>query len=61
LLRSTEGQGGGATGTVLDDRLTIACGDGAIRIVELQKAGGRPMKAEDFLRGSPVGKGVQLS
>lgn len=61
LLRSTKGEGGGAPGAVLDERLTIACGEGAIRIVELQKAGGRPMKAEDFLRGTPVGKGAQLS
>jgi methionyl-tRNA formyltransferase len=61
VLRSTKGEGAGAPGTVLDGRLTVACGDGAVRIVELQKAGGRPMKAEDFLRGSPVGKGAQLS
>jgi methionyl-tRNA formyltransferase len=39
---------------VLDDCLTIACGDGAIRILELQKAGGKPMKAVDFLRGTPL-------
>src|SRR5262245_37957601 len=49
LLRSTRGEGGGAPGVVVDGRLTVACGDGAVRIVELQKAGGRPMKAEDFL------------
>ena len=48
------GEGSGAPGTVLDDRLTIACGDGAVRILELQRAGGRPMKAEEFLRGTPV-------
>jgi methionyl-tRNA formyltransferase len=61
VLRSTKGEGAGVPGTVLDDKLTIACADGSIRIVELQKAGGRPMRAEDFLRGSPVGKGAQLS
>jgi len=54
VLRSTKGQGGGAPGTVLDDSLTVACGDGAVRIVELQKAGGRPMKTDEFLRGTPV-------
>ena len=42
-------------------RLTIACGDGAVRIVELQKAGGRPMTAEEFLRGTPVRAGTALS
>src|SRR5450432_3251602 len=43
VLRTTAGEGGGEPGVVLDDRLTIACGEGAIRIVELQRAGGRAM------------------
>jgi methionyl-tRNA formyltransferase len=64
VLRSTRGEGQrkdeAAPGTVLDDGLTIACGDGAVRIVELQKAGGRPMKAEEFLRGTPVCSGAAL-
>jgi methionyl-tRNA formyltransferase len=37
---------------VLDERLTIACGEGAVRVLELQRAGGKPMKAEEFLRGA---------
>jgi methionyl-tRNA formyltransferase len=61
LLRSTRGEGSGSPGTVLDDRLTIACGEGAVRIVALQKAGGRPMQAEEFLRGSPLRAGAALS
>jgi methionyl-tRNA formyltransferase len=61
VLRTTRGEGSRAPGTVLDDRLTIACGEGAIRIVELQKAGGKPMKAEDFLNGTPVPSGTRLS
>jgi len=60
VLRSTRGEGRGTPGTVLDDNLTAACGDGAVRIVELQKAGGRPMKAEEFLRGTPVRSGTAL-
>jgi methionyl-tRNA formyltransferase len=60
-LRTTRGDGSGALGTVLDERLTIACGNGAIRIVELQRAGGKPMKAEDFLRGTPVPPGTRLA
>jgi methionyl-tRNA formyltransferase len=60
VLRTTRGEGSGAPGTVLDDGLTVACGDGAVRIIELQKAGGRPMKAEEFLRGTPVRSGVAL-
>jgi methionyl-tRNA formyltransferase len=60
VLRSTRGEGSGAPGAVLDDRLTVACGDGSVRVVELQKAGGKPMKAEDFLRGTPVPGGIAL-
>ena len=60
LIRSTKGEGGGPPGAVLDDRLTVACGDGAVRLVELQKAGGRPMPAEEFLRGSTLRKGEVL-
>jgi methionyl-tRNA formyltransferase len=60
VLRTTKGEGGGIPGTVLDEHLTVACGDGAVRIAELQKAGGRPMKAEDFLRGTPVHPGTAL-
>ena len=39
---------------MLDDKLTVACGSGAVRIVELQRAGGKPMAAEEFLRGMPI-------
>ena len=53
ILRCTLADGGGAAGDVLDDHLTIACGEGAIRILELQRAGKAPMKAEEFLRGTP--------
>jgi methionyl-tRNA formyltransferase len=61
VLRTTKGDGGGAPGTVLDDQLTIACGNGAVRIVELQRAGKQPMKAEEFLRGTEVAKGALVS
>jgi methionyl-tRNA formyltransferase len=46
---------------VLDDKLTVGCGSGAVRIVELQRAGGKPMAAEDFLRGTSVAPGTTLS
>jgi methionyl-tRNA formyltransferase len=59
-LRTTQGQGGGAPGTLLDDRFTIACGEGAVRIVQLQRAGGRPMAADEFLRGVPLAPGLRL-
>jgi methionyl-tRNA formyltransferase len=59
--RSTKGEGSGAPGTVIDDKLTIACGNGAIRLVEVQRAGKQPMTAADFLRGTAVPKGARLS
>ena len=61
ILRTTKGEGAGAPGTVLDNNLTIACEDGAVRIVELQRAGKQPMQAEEFLRGVKVATGAVLS
>jgi methionyl-tRNA formyltransferase len=61
VLRCELASGAGAAGAVLDDRLTIACGEGAIRIVELQRAGKAPMKAADFLRGAPLKPGARFS
>ena len=49
-LRSTLAEGSGAAGTVLDD-LIVACGTGAVRLIELQRAGKQPVKAAEFLRG----------
>jgi methionyl-tRNA formyltransferase len=60
ILRTIRGVGAGAPGAVLDDRLTIACGAGAVRIIELQRAGKQIMKAEDFLRGSPIAPNAKL-
>ncbi len=61
VLRMTKGDGNGTAGMVLDDRLTIACGEGAVRLVELQRAGKQPMQADEFLRGTPVARGAVLS
>jgi len=61
LLRTTRGEGSGTPGTVLDDALTVACGGGAVRILELQRAGRQAMNAADFLRGSPLGAGARLA
>jgi methionyl-tRNA formyltransferase len=38
----------------------VACKDGAIRILELQRAGRAPMKADEFLRGNPLKPGARL-
>ncbi len=54
ILRTTKGIGSGPPGRVLDGRLTIACGSGAVRIVQLQRAGRQPMPADEFLRGTSV-------
>ncbi len=50
-LRSTLSSGAGVPGMLLDDRLTVACGEGAVRLTEIQRAGKRPMAADEFLRG----------
>jgi len=60
ILRCELANGAGAPGSVLDDQLSIACGDGGIRIIELQRAGKAPMKAADFLRGTPVAPGAMV-
>ena len=54
ILRTTRGAGSGLPGLVLDDKLTIACGAGAVRILQLQRAGRQPMSAQEFLRGMPI-------
>jgi methionyl-tRNA formyltransferase len=61
LLRCAIADGSGEPGKLLDDRLTVACGEGAIRVVELQRAGKAPMKADEFLRGTPLKPPTRLS
>jgi methionyl-tRNA formyltransferase len=60
VLHTTRGVGSGQPGQALDEQLTIACGDGAVRLVELQRAGRQPMSAEAFLRGTPIPRGTLL-
>jgi methionyl-tRNA formyltransferase len=61
VLRSTRTQGSGPPGTVLDERLLVACSDGGVRLLELQRAGRQPLKAEAFLRGTPIAAGSRLA
>ena len=61
ILRGEIAGGSGASGELLDDRLAIACQQGAFRILELQRAGKGAMKAEDFLRGTPLKPPMRLS
>jgi methionyl-tRNA formyltransferase len=60
VLAAEVAQGSGTPGAVLDDGLTIACGDGAIRPVTVQRAGRPAMPTTELLRGKPVPPGTQL-
>jgi methionyl-tRNA formyltransferase len=60
VLQSTLSEGNGEAGTVIDDHLTVACESGAVKLLRVQKAGGKPMLAADFLRGTPVTPGTRL-
>ena len=53
--------GAGAPGTVLDAALLVACGEGAVRLLRLQREGKGPQAADEFLRGAPVAPGVRLA
>ena len=61
LLGSHLARGSGAPGTALDDALTIACGDGAVQITRLQKAGARAQDATEFLRGTSLPRDTKLN
>jgi methionyl-tRNA formyltransferase len=60
-LRSTLAEGEGKPGTVLDERLTVACGKGSVRLIEVQRAGKRAMTAAEFLRGVKLSIGDGLT
>lgn len=61
VLRSQLVTGTGPAGTVLDDHLTVACGRGAVRLIELQRAGKKPMAAAELQRGFPLPAGSRLN
>lgn len=60
VLRSELADGRAAPGEVLDSNLTVACGSGAVRLLELQRAGRKPMSAAEFLRGRALPRGTRL-
>jgi methionyl-tRNA formyltransferase len=60
ILRCELARGQGAPGELIDTDLTVACGDSAVRIVELQRAGKQPMTAEVFLRGTRLPSGSRM-
>jgi methionyl-tRNA formyltransferase len=61
VLGSELWTGEGAPGTLVTDDLVVACGTGAVRLTKLQKAGGKPLAAADFLRGTPLAAGTRLA
>jgi methionyl-tRNA formyltransferase len=52
--------GSGVAGELLDDRLAVACGEGALRITRVLRAGRAVQDAEEFLRGFPLREGERL-
>jgi methionyl-tRNA formyltransferase len=60
VLYAEPAAGNGAPGTVIGDDLTIACGDGALRLTRVQRAGGKAMDAADLLKGFAVPRGTLL-
>lgn len=59
-LAAEPAEGSGAPGEVLDDRLTVACGEGALRLLRVQRPGKKAMAAGDALRGRPIAAGTRL-
>jgi methionyl-tRNA formyltransferase len=60
VLKADIAEGSGVPGTVLDDALSVACGQGAVRLLVLQREGKSPASAPDFLRGLAVRPGTRL-
>jgi methionyl-tRNA formyltransferase len=58
VLRATPASGNGQPGAFLDDAGTIACGTGALRLVDVQRAGKKPMPFADLIRGLPIMRGM---
>jgi len=60
ILKAEMAEGSGVPGEVLDDDFTVACAEGAVRPLIVQRAGKAPMEREAFLRGTPVPRGIVL-
>jgi methionyl-tRNA formyltransferase len=59
-LLSRMGLGTGAPGEVLDDELLVACGEGAVRLLRVQREGRQAMEMSDFQRGTPIPAGFRF-
>ena len=60
VLRAALADGSGPPGATLDDALHVACGEGALRLLKVQRAGKPQMEAAEFLRGTPVAAGFEM-
>jgi methionyl-tRNA formyltransferase len=61
ILKAAPAEGSGRPGEIVDDRLAIACGTGAIRPVRLQREGRAAMNLGEFLRGTRLAPGTVLA
>jgi methionyl-tRNA formyltransferase len=61
VLRTEISKESGTPGRVLDAYMTIACGQGALRLLQVQRSGRAPMPAADFLRGARLSEGTLLA
>lgn len=61
VLRTQLAAGAGAPGTLIDEELTIACGEGAVRFLQVQRAGRGVSDADEFMRGAKFAPGVRFA
>ena len=60
ILRTELMQRSGKAGTVMDEHLTVGCGESSVRLIDVQRAGSKPMSASEFLRGSTLSVGTVI-
>ena len=60
ILRAALAGGAAEPGMLLDDEGTVACAEGAVKLLQVQRAGGRPVSGAEFLRGARLAAGVML-
>jgi methionyl-tRNA formyltransferase len=61
ILHSALAQGAGKPGEILDATPRIACGEGALALIEVQRAGRGPVSGEEFFRGARLAAGAILA
>jgi methionyl-tRNA formyltransferase len=60
VLRTALAGGAAESGVLLDDEGTVACAEGAVKLLQVQRAGGRPVSGVEFLRGARLAAGAKL-